>query len=38
MILTVVKRDGRKVGFHTDKIIGAIQKAMLATEQGEDIA
>jgi len=38
MILTVVKRDGRKVGFHTDKIVGAIQKAMLATEQGEDIA
>lgn len=38
MILTVVKRDGRKVGFHTDKIIGAIQKAMLATDQGEDIA
>ena len=38
MILTVIKRDGRKVGFHTDKIIGAIQKAMLATEQGEDIS
>ncbi len=38
MILTVVKRDGRKVGFHTDKITGAIQKAMLATELGEDIS
>lgn len=38
MILTVIKRDGRKVGFHTDKIIAAIQKAMFQTEQGEDIA
>ncbi len=38
MILTVVKRDGRKVGFHTDKIVGAIQKAMFATELGEDIS
>lgn len=38
MILTVIKRDGRKVGFHTDKIIAAIQKAMFQTELGEDIA
>ena len=38
MILTVIKRDGRKVGFHTDKIIAAIQKAMLATDLGEDIS
>lgn len=38
MILTVVKRDGRKVGFHTDKIVAAIQKAMFQTELGEDIA
>lgn len=38
MILTVIKRDGRKVGFHTDKIVAAIQKAMFQTELGEDIA
>lgn len=38
MILTVVKRDGRKVGFHTDKIVAAIQKAMFQTELGEDVA
>ena len=37
MILTVVKRDGRKVGFHVDKITAAIQKAMMQTELGEDI-
>lgn len=38
MIETVVKRDGRIVGFNEEKIKGAIRKAMLATEQGEDEA
>lgn len=38
MIQTVVKRDGRVVGFNEDKIIAAIRKAMLHTEQGEDVA
>lgn len=36
MIQTVVKRDGRIVGFNEDKIMAAIRKAMLHTEQGED--
>ena len=36
MILTVVKRDGRIVGFNRDKIAAAIRKAMLTTENGED--
>ncbi|MDR1624737.1 MAG: anaerobic ribonucleoside triphosphate reductase [Tannerellaceae bacterium] len=36
MIQTVVKRDGRIVGFNEEKIIGAIRKAMLHTEKGED--
>lgn len=36
MIQTVVKRDGRIVGFNEDKIATAIRKAMLHTEQGED--
>ena len=36
MIQTVVKRDGRIVGFNEDKIIAAIRKAMLHTEEGED--
>ena len=36
MIEVVVKRDGRVVGFNEEKIKGAIRKAMLATEQGED--
>lgn len=36
MIETVVKRDGRIVGFNEEKIKGAIRKAMLATELGED--
>ena len=36
MIQTVVKRDGRIVGFNEEKIITAIRKAMLHTEKGED--
>lgn len=36
MILTVVKRDGRIVGFNREKIAAAIRKAMLTTEVGED--
>ena len=36
MIQTVVKRDGRIVGFNESKIAAAIRKAMLATEEGED--
>ena len=36
MIQTVIKRDGRIVGFNEEKIIAAIRKAMLHTEQGED--
>lgn len=36
MVLTVVKRDGRVVGFNEEKIIAAIRKAMMQTEIGED--
>ena len=36
MIQTVVKRDGRIVGFNREKIAAAIRKAMLTTEAGED--
>ncbi len=36
MIQTVVKRDGRIVGFNEEKIATAIRKAMLHTELGED--
>lgn len=36
MILTVIKRDGRIVGFNREKIAAAIRKAMLTTEAGED--
>jgi len=36
MIQTVVKRDGRVVGFNEQKIMAAIRKAMLHTERGED--
>ncbi|MDR1455125.1 MAG: anaerobic ribonucleoside triphosphate reductase [Tannerella sp.] len=36
MIQTVVKRDGRVVGFNEDKIVAAIRKAMLHTDAGED--
>lgn len=36
MIQTVVKRDGRIVGFNEEKIASAIRKAMLHTAKGED--
>lgn len=38
MIQTVVKRDGRIVGFNDQKIAAAIRKAMLSTDEGEDEA
>lgn len=38
MIQTVVKRDGRIVGFNEQKIMAAIRKAMLQTDKGEDEA
>ena len=38
MIQTVVKRDGRIVGYNEEKIKAAIRKAMLQTELGEDEA
>ena len=38
MIQTVLKRDGRVVGFNEEKIITAIRKAMLHTEKGEDMS
>ena len=37
MIQTVVKRDGRIVGFNEEKIATAIRKAMLHTDKGEDL-
>jgi len=36
MIQTVVKRDGRIVGFNEQKIRAAVRKAMLHTDKGED--
>ena len=36
MIQTVLKRDGRVVGYNEEKIKAAIRKAMIATEEGED--
>ncbi|MCM1521243.1 MAG: anaerobic ribonucleoside triphosphate reductase [Muribaculaceae bacterium] len=36
MIHTVVKRDGRVVGYNEEKIKAAIRKAMLTTDAGED--
>ncbi len=36
MIETVLKRDGRVVGFNKEKIAAAIRRAMLQTEKGED--
>ena len=36
MIHTVVKRDGRVVGYNEEKIKAAIRKAMLTTDLGED--
>ncbi|MDE7125709.1 MAG: anaerobic ribonucleoside-triphosphate reductase, partial [Muribaculaceae bacterium] len=38
MIQTVLKRDGRIVGYNEEKIKAAIRKAMLNTELGEDEA
>ena len=38
MIQTVLKRDGRIVGYNEEKIKAAIRKAMLQTEKGEDDA
>ena len=38
MIQTVVKRDGRIVGFNEQKIMAAIRKAMMHTDKGEDLA
>ncbi len=38
MIQTVLKRDGRVVGYNEEKIKSAIRKAMLQTELGEDEA
>ena len=38
MIQTVVKRDGRVVGYNEEKIKAAIRKAMLATDGGDDEA
>ncbi len=36
MIQTIIKRDGRIVGYNEEKIKAAIRKAMLTTELGED--
>ena len=36
MIQTVLKRDGRVVGYNEEKIKAAIRKAMIATPAGED--
>lgn len=38
MIQTVLKRDGRVVGYNEEKIKAAIRKAMLQTDLGEDEA
>ncbi|MCM1071364.1 MAG: anaerobic ribonucleoside triphosphate reductase [Alistipes timonensis] len=38
MIQTVIKRDGRVVGYNEEKIKAAIRKAMLQTPLGEDEA
>ena len=38
MIQTVVKRDGRIVGFNVEKIVTAIRMAMLHTDKGEDMS
>lgn len=37
MIQTVLKRDGRIVSFDSSKIVTAVRKAMLQTEQGENL-
>ena len=38
MIQTVVKRDGRIVGYNEEKIKAAVRRAMLTTDLGEDEA
>ncbi|MBO5052690.1 MAG: anaerobic ribonucleoside triphosphate reductase [Muribaculaceae bacterium] len=38
MIQTVIKRDGRIVGYNEEKIKAAIRKAMITTDLGEDEA
>ncbi len=38
MIQTIIKRDGRVVGYNEEKIKAAIRKAMLTTDLGEDEA
>ena len=37
MVKYVIKRDGRKVDFNSQKIIAAVMKAMNVTDGGEDI-
>ena len=37
MIQTVLKRDGRVVGFNEEKIVAAVRRAMLHTDKGEDM-
>lgn len=37
MIQTVIKRDGRIVGFNEEKVVAAIRRAMLHTDKGEDM-
>ena len=37
MIQTVLKRDGRVVGFNEEKIIAAVRRAMLHSDRGEDM-
>ena len=38
MIQTVLKRDGRQVGYNEEKIKAAIRKAMIAAEVSDDEA
>ena len=38
MIQTVLKRDGRQVGYNEEKIKAAIRKAMIAAEVNDDEA
>ena len=38
MIHTVLKRDGRQVGYNEEKIKAAIRKAMIAAEVSDDEA
>ena len=36
MIQTVLKRDGRVVGFNEEKIVAAVRRAMLHTDKGDE--